>query len=87
MNYSDLKKFCDSLNDEQLSQEVFLAITDEEAHKVTCGNVTEKDEWFDHCDSMGTEDEIKAEFGDNWEEEAEDYTKVPKGTVLLISED
>lgn len=86
MTYKDLKTFCDSLTEDQLSQEVYLAITDGESHKVSCGNVSEKDEWFDHCDSMGYEEDMKDQFGDNWESEAEDYTKVPKGTVLLISE-
>lgn len=86
MKYKELKTFCDSLTEEQLSQEVYLAITDSEAHKVTDANVSEKDEWFDHCESMGYEEDMIIEFGENWEEEAEDYTKVPKGTVLLISD-
>lgn len=85
MNYKDLKIFCDSLTEEQLSQEVYLSITDGEAPKVTDARVSQQDEWFDHCDSMGYEEDMINEFGENWKEHAEDYTKVPKGTVLLIS--
>jgi hypothetical protein len=86
MNYQTLKDFCNSLTEEQLKQEVYLAQVDSNAIKVECCHITERDEYFDHCDSLGTLDEIKKENPDDWEDIIEDATLCPKGTVMLVDE-
>lgn len=86
MNYEKLKQFCNSLTEEQLQQEVYLALVDSHAEKVASALVTEADEYFDHGDSMGTLEMIKEENPDDWEDIISDATLCPKGTVMLVNE-
>ncbi len=85
-NYQDLKTFCESLSQEQLQQEVHLAIVDDASIKIESAHVSEQDEYFDHCDSLGTLELIKNEYPDEWEDMIEDATICPKGTVFLVNE-
>lgn len=86
MTYEQLKTFCNKLTDEQLKQEIYLSVTDDAVYKIDGGIISEEDEWFDHCDSMGFAKDMEDEFGEDWREEAKEYTLTPKGTVFLISE-
>ena len=86
MNYQLLKDFCNSLTDEQLQQDVYLAQVDSASIKVECAHITEEDEYFDHTDCWGTLEEIKANHPEDWEEIIEDATICPKGTVILTDE-
>lgn len=86
MNYQDLKDFCNSLTDEQLKQDVYLARTDDSAIKVECAHISEEDEYFDHGTGLGTLEMIKEENPDDWEDIIEDVTLCPKGTLMLCDE-
>ena len=86
MNYEQLKAFCNSLTEEQLKQEVYLAQVDDASIKVESALISEQDEYFDHGDGLGTLEMIKEENPDDWEEIVADATLVPKGTVFLLNE-
>lgn len=86
MTYEQLKAFCNSLTDEQLKQEVYLAQVDDAAIKVESAIITDRDEYFDHTDGLGGLEEIKEENPDDWEDVITDATLCPKGTVMLCNE-
>lgn len=86
MTYEQLKSFCNSLTPEQLQQEVYLAQVDDAAIKVESAHISTEDQYFDHCDGLGTLEEIKAENPDDWEDIVADATCCPKGTVMLLNE-
>lgn len=86
MTYKQLKDFCDTLNDQQLEQEVYLSVVDSHAEKVASALITDKDEYFDHTDPLGTLDQIKEVNPDDWEDVIADATLCPKGTVMLVNE-
>jgi hypothetical protein len=86
MTYEQLKAFCNSLTDEQLKQEVYLSQTDDAAIKIESAIVTEQDEYFDHCDALGTLEMIKEENPSDWEDVIADASTCPKGTVMLLNE-
>lgn len=86
MTYEQLKTFCNSLTPEQLQQEVHLSIVDSHAEKVVSAIVTKEDQYFDHGDGLGTLEEIKAEYPDEWEDIISDASLCPQGTVMLINE-
>lgn len=86
MTYQELKSFCDSLTEEQLKQEVYLARTDDSAIKVEYGHISEQDQYFDHTDGLGTLEEIMKEYPEDWMDIVNDSTRVPKGTVMLCDE-
>jgi len=86
MNYQELKDFCNKLTEDQLKVEVWVARTDDTPIKVSCGHISEEDEYFDHTDGLGTLDIIKKENPNDWEDVIADATLVPKGTVMLCDE-
>jgi hypothetical protein len=86
MTYDQLKTFCNSLTPEQLQQEVYLAQVDDSAIKVESAFITDKDQYFDHTDGLGTLEEIKEEYPTEWEDVIADATICPKGTVMLCNE-
>jgi len=85
-NYNDLKSFCDSLTEEQLQQEVYLALVEDSAIKVESAQVQKEDQYFEHTEPYGTLEEIKNEYPDTWEEVVADCNISPKGTVFLCNE-
>lgn len=86
MNYQELKDFCNSLTAEQLKQEVYLSQVDGIAIRVGCGHITEKDQYFEHSDSLGTLEEIMNENPEDWKDIVDDAALCPKGTVMLTDE-
>lgn len=85
-NYNDLKAFCNSLTEEQLQQEAYFTIVDGAATKIESAHVQDVDRYFDHCDEIGTLEEIKNENPEDWQDVIADATVVPKGTVFLCNE-
>ena len=86
MTYEDLKLFCNNLTEEQLKQEAELSRVDQPPIKIVCGHITTEDTWFDSTDFKGNKSILKDEYGDKWETVAENYTKIPIGTVMLCDE-
>lgn len=86
MTYKELKDFCNSLTEEQLTQEVYVARVDDSPVKVESHEITDVDRYFDHTDLIGTLEEIKADNPDDWQDIIEDATLVPAGTVMLVDE-
>lgn len=86
MTYRDLKLFLETLSEEQLNQDVHVVREDEYAGKLEEGVMSDEDIYWDHGDCLGdlkTAKETVEGWGKKWEEEAEEFTITPKGTVTL----
>lgn len=86
MIYQRLKEFCNSLTEKQLHQEVYLTQVDTNAINVKCCHITERDEYFEHGESLGTMEVIKKDNPDDWRGIVKNATLCPKGTVMLVDE-
>ena len=89
--FEELKTFVNSLNEEQLKQQIPIFIDDEEtAHMLTGGEVSQEDiYWEHHGDMIGNLEKVKEhakEEGINFNELLEDLVKCPAGTVQLWCE-
>lgn len=78
------KELFAQLTPEQMEQQIAIFHGDEEdAHLDVSINISEEDEYFDHCDSYGNLAQVKEDNPDDWEDIIEDATICPKGTVTL----
>jgi len=86
MTYTQLKAFCNSLTEKQLQQEVYLAQVDDAAIKIERAHVSTEDTYFDHCDGLGTLEEIMEQYPEDWLDVIDGATRCPAGTVMLLNE-
>ena len=87
MIYKDLLAFCQGLTEEQLQQEVYVDVTEDTPIKIEQAIVTTEDQyWEHHGDALGTLQEIKNEYPDDWEDIIVDAVIQKAGTVLLLNE-
>lgn len=87
MTYKELKEFIETLNEDQLKQQIAIWNDNETVSLIVdrC-EISEEDTYWEHCDCYGNEKMAKAYIegqGDKWEDEKDNFTVCPKGTITL----